>query len=104
MTISAFDPFSTFDRMLSRMGQGQGAGQQLSVPMDVYRKGDEFVIEADLPGVDPSTIDMTVERNMVTVAGEVHPRHQGEDELLLCERPHAKFRRQVYLGDNVDTE
>jgi HSP20 family protein len=105
MTISAFDPFSTFDRVLSRMGQGgQGAVQQLSVPMDVYRAGDEFVIEADVPGVDPSTIDMTVERNMVTIAGEVHARHQREDELLLCERPHAKFRRQVYLGDNVDTE
>lgn len=105
MTISAFDPFATFDRVLSRTGSGGMAGAQaLSVPMDVYRRGDEFVIEADLPGVDPDAIDMTVERNMITLAGEVHAEHGNDDELLVCERPHARFRRQIYLGDNLDTE
>ena len=106
MTISAFDPFSTLDRMLSRYGGGGGFGttQTMSVPMDVYRKGDEFVVELDLPGADASKIDMTVERNMLTVSGEVHARHEDVDELVVCERPHMRFRRQVYLGENLDTE
>ena len=106
MTVSGFDPFSTLDRVLSRMGTASGYGtmQNLSLPMDVYRKGDAFVIELDIPGVDPSAIDMDVERNMLTVSGEVHPRHDDVDEVVVCERPHARFRRQVYLGENLDTE
>jgi len=106
MTISTFDPFSTLDRMLARLGAGGGISQNqtLSLPMDVYRKGDEFVVELDIPGVDPSTIDITVERNMLTISGEVHPKHEDVDEVILCERPHARFRRQVYLGENLDTE
>ena len=104
MTI--FDPFSTLDRMLSRLGPGSGlgAGQSWSLPMDVYRKGDEFIVELDVPGVEPSSIDMTVERNMLTVSGEVHPRHDDVDEVIVCERPHARFRRQVYLGEDLDTD
>jgi HSP20 family protein len=106
MTVSGFDPFSTLDRVLSRMGTASGYGtmQNLSLPMDVYRKGDAFVIELDIPGVDPSAIDMAVEHNMLTVSGEVHPRHDDVDEVVVCERPHARFRRQVYLGENLDTE
>ena len=105
MTISSFDPLLTLDRMLSRMSSGyQGGSSQMAPPMDVYRRGDEFVVELDVPGIDPSSIDMTVERNMLTVAGELHPRHEDADEVLVCERPHARFRRQVYLGESLDTE
>jgi HSP20 family protein len=104
MTLSYFDPL--FDRMLSRMQSGfAGAGSQMAPPMDVYRRGDEFVVELDVPGVDPSSMDITVERNMLTVAGEIHSRHdQDADEVIVCERPHARFRRQVYLGESLDTE
>lgn len=106
MTISSFDPFASLDRVLSRMSRGGAVGEAmtLSLPMDVYRKGDEFVVELDIPGVDPSTVDISVERNMLTVAGEVHAKHADADELIVCERPHARFRRQVYLGENLDTE
>src|SRR5690242_17291504 len=104
MTLSNFDPL--FDRMLSRMQSGlAGPGTQMAPPMDVYRRGDEFIVELDVPGIDPSAIDITVERNMLTVAGEIGPRHdQDADEVLVCERPHTRFRRQVYLGESLDTE
>jgi HSP20 family protein len=104
MTLSYFDPL--FDRMLSRMQSGFAAGaSQMAPPMDVYRRGDEFIVELDVPGVDPSTMDITVERNMLTVAGEIHSRHDDDaDEVLVCERPHARFRRQVYLAESLDTE
>ena len=105
MTVSSFDPFATFDRLFrSAAGPGYRGRESLSLPMDVYRKGDEFVVELDIPGVDPQAIDMTVERNMLTVSGEVQSRHDDVDELVVCERPHARFRRQVYLGENLDTE
>jgi HSP20 family protein len=103
MTISSFDPL--FDRMLSRMSSGfQGGQSQMAPPMDVYRRGDDFVVELDVPGGDPSSIDITVERSMLTVSGELHPRHEDVDEVLVCERPHTRFRRQVYLGETLDTE
>jgi HSP20 family protein len=105
MTISSFDPLLTLDRMLSRMSPGfQGGSSQMAPPMDVYHRGDEFVVELDIPGVDPSSIDITVERNMLTVSGELHPHHDDADEVLVCERPHVRFRRQVYLGESLDTE
>jgi HSP20 family protein len=105
MTITGFDPYSTLDRVLGRMSTDPGRmNQPVSIPIDVYRKGDEFIIELDVPGIDPSTIDIDVERNILTVAGEVHPRHEEVDEVLVCERPHLRFRRQLYLGDNLDSE
>jgi HSP20 family protein len=105
MTISSFDPLLTLDRMLSRMSSGyQGGSSQMAPPMDVYRRGEEFVVELDIPGADSPSIELTVERNMLTVAGELHPRHEEADELLVCERPHVRFRRQVYLGETLDTD
>src|SRR5947208_12016314 len=105
MTISNFDPFSTMDRMLSRYGgSGSGTNRPWAVPMDVYRQGDTFVVEVDVPGTDPNSLDITVERNMLTVSGDAQASHQDADEVLVCERPHARFRRQIYLGEGLDSE
>jgi HSP20 family protein len=103
MTVSGFDPFSTMDRLLGRSGFGEGGSRSLGLPVDVYRKGDEFIVEVDVPGMDPSALDVSVERNMLSITGERPPGH-GDAEVVLCERPHAKFSRQLYLGENLDTE
>ena len=103
MTVSGFDPFSTFDRVLGRAGFGEGAARALALPVDVYRKGDEFIVELDVPCMDPAKLDLTVERNMLSVSGERPSRHD-DAEVVLCERPHARFSRQLYLGENLDTE
>lgn len=104
MTVSGFDPFSTLDRLLSRTGYGEGGGggRSLGLPVDVYRGGDDFIVEVDVPGIDPSKLELTVERNMLSISGERPARHDAE--VVLCERPHAKFSRQLYLGENLDTE
>lgn len=102
MTVSGFDPFSTMDRLLGRYGFGEGGSRSLGLPVDVYRMGDEFIVEVDVPGVDPEKLDVTVERNMLSIAGERPPRHD-DAEVVLCERPHARFSRQMYLGENLDT-
>ena len=107
MAIMRWDPFAEVDRMLELMtGRGQNGGQPATraMPMDVYRDGDEYVVEMDLPGVDPSSIDVNVERNMLTVEAESRTSHEQADEVVVCERRHMRYRRQLYLGDNVDTD
>jgi len=103
MTVSGFDPFQTMDRLLGRSGFGEGGSRSLGLPVDVYRKGDDFIVEVDVPGMDPSALDVSVERNMLSITGERPARH-GDAEVVLCERPHARFSRQLYLGENLDTE
>jgi HSP20 family protein len=108
MAIIRWDPFREFDRMLEFVsGRGAaGAGQTVTrgMPIDIYRVGDEYVVEMDLPGVDPSSIDISVERNMLTVEAEAQSMHEEVDDVVLCERRHVRYRRQLYLGDNVDTD
>jgi HSP20 family protein len=103
MTVSGFDPFSTMDRLLGRTGFGEGATRSLRLPVDVYRRGDEFIVEVDVPGMDPTILDVTVERNMLSISGERPARHD-DAEVVVCERPHARFSRQLYLGENLETE
>ena len=103
MTVSGFDPFSTMDRLLGRTGFGEGATRSLGLPVDVYRRGDEFIVEVDVPGMDPTSLVVTVERNMLSISGERPARHD-DAEVVVCERPHARFSRQLYLGENLDTE
>ena len=73
------------------------------MPMDAWRAGDEFVVEFDLPGVDPGTVDLDVERNVLTVRAE-RPAPTGDQELIAAERPRGVFSRQLFLGENLDTE
>jgi HSP20 family protein len=73
------------------------------MPMDAWRDGDTFVVELDLPGVDPESIDLDVERNVLTVRAE-RPGRDGDSELIAAERPRGVFSRQLILGDTLDTE
>ncbi|MBV9951759.1 MAG: Hsp20/alpha crystallin family protein, partial [Acidimicrobiia bacterium] len=74
------------------------------MPIDAIRKGEEFVVQFDLPGVDVSSIDLTVERNVLTVHAD-RKRTAGDDtELLIAERPHGTFSRQLFLGETLDTD
>jgi HSP20 family protein len=75
------------------------------MPMDAYRKGDSFLIQFDLPGIDVESIDLTVEDNELTVKAErpSPPMTEGVEKLV-AERLYGTFTRQVFLGDNLDTE
>jgi HSP20 family protein len=72
------------------------------MPMDAWRDGDVFHVEFDLPGVAPDSIDLDVERNVVTVRAERRPGYD-EKQLVAAERPSGVFSRQLVLGDNLDT-
>jgi HSP20 family protein len=99
-----FDPFRDFNSLAQMFAQRSGPSQQSSIPMDAYREGDRFIVHFDLPGVDPSTIDLTVEKNVLTVRAERSwPASEGQ-EILVRERPEGTFVRQLFLGEGLDTE
>lgn len=97
-----FDPFREMDR-IAQMAT-EAAQTPRSFPLDAYRRGDEFVVLFDLPGVDASSIDLTVERNVLTVKGERRFARRQGDEIIAAERPHGVFTRQLFLGDTLDGE
>jgi HSP20 family protein len=98
------DPFRELDRLTQQAFGTSGTLARPSVmPMDAWREGDTFHVEFDLPGVNPDSIDLDVERNVVTVKAERPPR-ASDAELIAAERPRGVFSRQLILGDNLDTE
>lgn len=72
--------------------------------MDAYRDGDTFVVELDLPGVDPELLELDVERNVLTVKAERRPTTGENTDIVVAERPIGSFSRQLFLGETLDTE
>lgn len=96
------DPFRELDRLTQQFFGTHGTQSRPAVmPMDAYRDGEEFVVRFDLPGVAPESIDLDVERNVLTVKAE---RTSEGNELQVAERPKGVFRRQLFLGDTLDTD
>jgi HSP20 family protein len=96
-----FDPFRELDRLTQQMWGGSRASL---MPMDAYRHGDQFVAHFDLPGVDPASIEVTVEQNVLCVRAERSWGKAEGDEILVSERPQGCFSRQLFLGEGLDTE
>ena len=96
------DPFRDLDRLTERMFGT--LARPAPMPMDAYQSGDAFVVHFDLPGVDPDTVDLNVERNVLTVRAERPGLDAKEADLLVAERPHGVFSRQLFLGDSLDLE
>lgn len=92
-----FDPFREMDRILNDALRTPATAP---MPMDLYREGEEFVVKIDLPGVDPSTIDIDVDDRTMTIRAE---RHDAPEDVqwLSHERPTGTFARQLTLGQGV---
>jgi HSP20 family protein len=103
MSVLVFNPFSDFDRLAEQV-RSAGARTPRSVPMDAYRRGEQFFIHLDLPGVDPDAIELTVEQNVLTIRAERRFESEEGDELLISERPQGAFTRPLLLGETVDTD
>jgi HSP20 family protein len=106
MTVMQFDPLSQLDRVFRGLlpDGGTRGTRRMPIPMDVYRRGDEYVVELDLPGVSPDQIEVTAERNVISVRADRSATHPEGDEVLVCERPHMVLERQIYASDNLDTD
>ena len=98
------DPFRELDRLTQQVFGADGTPARPSaMPMDAWREDDTFVVEFDLPGVASDSIDLDVERNVVTVKAE-RPLRDAQTTMIAAERPRGVFSRQLVLGDNLDTE
>lgn len=101
MTLMRFDPFRELDRFGEQIG---GAARPwLAMPIEAFRRGDEFMVAVDIPGVPEEDVEVTVERNVVNIRARRGPMHKDGDEILVDERPQGEFTRQLFLGDNLDT-
>lgn len=93
-----FDPFRDLDRIMSSAFRSPSA---TGMPMDLYRSGEEFVANIDLPGVDPASIDIDVEDRTLTIRAERHTDLTDDVQWLSHERPSGTFARQLTLGYGV---
>jgi HSP20 family protein len=99
-----FDPFRELDRVAQMVAQRAASSRDLPMPMDAYRDGDRFVVHFDIPGVDPQSIDLTVEKNVLTVRAERSWQPKENQEIVVSERPQGQFTRQLFLGESLDPE
>lgn len=101
MLLRSTDPFRELDRLTQQL-LGT-TDRPMVMAMDAWRQNDQFIIELDLPGVNRESIDLDVERNVLTVRAErVAPN--SDWERLASERPTGAFSRQLVLGDNLDLD
>jgi HSP20 family protein len=102
------DPFRELERFTQQFFGFPQAGtwsRPAAMPIDAYRTGNEFIVAFDLPGVAPDSIDVNVERNVLTVKAERRPLNLGDDaQVQISERPLGVFSRQLFLSDALDTE
>ncbi|PXY22968.1 Hsp20/alpha crystallin family protein [Prauserella muralis] len=99
------DPFRELDRLTQQFFGANGTSTRpAAMPMDAYRTGNDYVIEFDLPGVSPDSIDLDVERNVLTVKAERRPSYGEDADVQVAERPRGVFSRQLFLGETLDTD
>jgi HSP20 family protein len=101
MMLMRTDPFRDFDRLTQQVFGT--AARPAVMPMDAWREGDRFIVEFDLPGVDADSLDLDVERNVLTVHAK-RPNLDPDREMVSAERPRGVFSRQLFLGETLDTE
>lgn len=97
-----FDPFREVDRFAEQVDQALRRGTT-AMPMDAVRHGDRVLVNFDLPGVDPDAIDVTVERDTLSVTAVRRFERSEDDEVLANERPQGTFVRRVLLGESLDS-
>ncbi len=96
------DPFRDLDRLTQQVFGTPT--RPAAMPFDAYANGDQFVVQFDLPGVDGRSIDLTVEKNVLTVHAERKRTAPDNVEMLVAERPQGNFSRQLFLGEALDTD
>jgi HSP20 family protein len=103
MAVFRFDPFGDpIERLLSMATTGTRT--PLGMPMDIYcTKDGNYYVEADLPGVAPDTVEVTVEHGTLTIKADRAPGYGDSDQVIVAERPQGSFTRRLALGEGVDS-
>ena len=95
------DPFRELDRLAEALGTPT---RPSAMPLDAYRSGDSFLVQFDLPGVQADAIDLTVEKNVLTVHASRSRAAADAVEMIVAERPQGTFSRQLFLGETLDAD
>ena len=106
MALVRSDPYRDVDRLFEQLWNAQQSGPRpMAMPMDAYRRDDSFLLQLDLPGIAPDSIDLTVEDNVLTISAERPAPVRGEGvQSVIAERSFGTFTRQVVLGKTLDSE
>jgi HSP20 family protein len=100
VSLVGFDTARAVDRAVE---QAIGVNRRtFAVPLEAYRRGGQYIVIADAPGVDIRDIDVRVERNVVTITVQRRSKFGPDDLVLIDERPRGEFVRQLFLGDSLD--
>jgi HSP20 family protein len=99
-----FDPFHDMDTLTRGLLRGQTGSDRspFFMPMDLCKVDDHYVLTADLPGVDPGSIDVTADNGTLTLTAHRSARSDDAAQWLTNERFYGTYRRQLSLGDGVD--
>ncbi|MCW4386068.1 Hsp20/alpha crystallin family protein [Salinibacterium sp. SYSU T00001] len=97
-----FDPFRELDRVAAQLFDAQRSPRLM--PIDLHKEGDHYVLSADMPGVDPGSIDVDIDGQVLTIRAERTPRSDEGVTWLAHERPSGSYMRQLNLGDGLDTD
>lgn len=106
MSLTNFDPFGRdsfrgLDRLTSQLLSGTRT--PMGMPMDMWQADDGYHVALDLPGADPDSVEITSERNVITIRAERRSEYGEESNILLAERPQGVFTRQLQIGDGLDS-
>jgi HSP20 family protein len=97
-----YDPLRELEQMTQQLLSGGRAPR--SFPLEAYQRGDEVLVQLDLPGVDPGSIDVTVEGQGLSIAAERRFEQREDDQIVVSERPQGRFGRELRLGTSIDAE
>jgi HSP20 family protein len=105
MLLTSIDPFvQEFERQFDRFArQASGQNDGAAMPMDGIRRKDDVLLRFDLPGIDPGSIEVTVDRGVLSVSARREEEHAEDDRLFVRERVMGTFTRRVYLSEHLDT-
>jgi HSP20 family protein len=109
MLLTSIDPFvqefeRQFDRQFERLSRQAMNARGANVPMDGVRRADDVVLRFDLPGAEPDSVEVTVDRGVLTVSARREERHAEEDRVFVREREMGTFTRRVHLSEHLDAE
>jgi HSP20 family protein len=99
-----FDPFRELDRLADELDRSVARTATVPLPMDAFRRGNHVVAQLDVPGVRPEDVDITVERNVLTVRATRNLEVGEDDERIVAERRHGELVRQLQLGESLDSQ
>jgi HSP20 family protein len=101
--VRGFDPFRDVDRLVDQMFTAVGSRAALGMPMDLYRSGEHYILHCDLAGIDPGSLDISVEGSQLTITAQRSLRTDDGVEWLIRERPTGRFVRRLILPEDVDS-